>query len=416
MTVLPTPESIAERCNGDGEFSLAARGWSGGIRLTSGDEVSGVAVADGVASAAVPEAGPGVIELDVPADAWSALTAAVPPPFLNDLTPAAFGPVRRTSDDLIWWQYGAAAQRAIELLRPATAPSVTGNPVAHGTIEASVGRYVHLDLDGITHRVYFEEAGSGIPLLLQHTAGSHGVQWRHLLETPAVTDHFRLIAYDLPYHGKSLPPVGQRWWESPYQLTGAFVRSVPLALADALGLDDPVFMGCSVGGLLALDLALHAPEAFRAVISLEGSLYISGTTEDLWGLWHPQVSNEAKARMMQGLTAPQSPIEYVKETTMAYSAGWPPTFLGDLHYYVEEFDLRDRASEIDTSQVGVHILSGEYDWNAPPTAGRRAHEAIAGSTYAEMPAMGHFPMSENPEAFLEHVLPVLDSIRATGAE
>ncbi len=38
----------------------------------------------------------------------------------------------------------------------------------------AIGRYVHLDLDGVSHRVYFEESGSGIPLLLQHTAGADG--------------------------------------------------------------------------------------------------------------------------------------------------------------------------------------------------------------------------------------------------
>lgn len=32
-------------------------------------------------------------------------------------------------------------------------------------IEAITGRYMHLDIGGIGHRVYFEEAGSGIPLL-----------------------------------------------------------------------------------------------------------------------------------------------------------------------------------------------------------------------------------------------------------
>ena len=46
----------------------------------------------------------------------------------------------------------------------------------------AVGRYVHLDIDGLDYRVYFEEAGEGIPLLLQHTAGADGRQWRHLLE------------------------------------------------------------------------------------------------------------------------------------------------------------------------------------------------------------------------------------------
>ena len=67
------------------------------------------------------------------------------------------------------------------------------------------GRYLYLDLKGIEHRVYFEEAGQGIPVLLQHTAGSDGRQWRHLLEDSELTSRFRFIAYDLPYHGRSVP-------------------------------------------------------------------------------------------------------------------------------------------------------------------------------------------------------------------
>ena len=43
--------------------------------------------------------------------------------------------------------------------------------------------------------------------------------------------------------------------------------------------------------------------------------------------------------------------------------------------------------------------------------GRAAHEAITGSTWARMEGVGHFPMSENPDAFLGHLLPVLETIR-----
>src|SRR5213078_3917996 len=109
--------------------------------------------------------------------------------------------------------------------------------VTMARFDSPVGRYVHLALEGLDHRVYFEEAGTGILLLLQHTAGSHGVQWRHLFEEPSITDHFRLIAFDLPFHGKSLPPTGPRWWEREYKLTGSFLRSVPVSLARALGLE-----------------------------------------------------------------------------------------------------------------------------------------------------------------------------------
>ena len=134
--------------------------------------------------------------------------------------------------------------------------------------------------------------------------------------------------------------------------------------------------------------------------------------ESLLGFWDPQVSNETKARMMQGLTSPTSPEALREETIQTYAAGWPPAFLGDLRYYMVEFDLRERAADIDTAQVGVDILSGEYDYSASPAMGRAAHDAIAGSTFAEMKGLGHFPMSEDPEAFLVHLLPVLDAIAA----
>ena len=50
-----------------------------------------------------------------------------------------------------------------------------------GHIEPMIGRYVHVEIDGDMHRIYFEECGAGIPLVCLHTAGSDGRQWRHLL-------------------------------------------------------------------------------------------------------------------------------------------------------------------------------------------------------------------------------------------
>jgi len=408
---------FAAICAADGEFLLAARHWTGGLRFVAGDEVVGVTVKDGTPVAGAPEPGDGVIELVAPPELWAPLLAAVPPRFLNDVSPARALGLERHSDGLLWWQYVPAVQRAVELLRPTGTPtSAVGapNPRPAGTFDAPVGRYVHVELDGLDHRIYFEEAGQGIPLLLQHTAGAHGSQWRHLFERSEITDHFRLVAYDLPFHGKSVPPEGRAWWTEPYRLTGEFLRQVPVAVASALHLDRPAFMGCSVGGLLALDLALHHADRFRAVISLEGALHIGGDIEALEGFWHPQVSNETKARMMEGLTSPTSPVARRKETIQAYAAGWPPAFLGDLWYYIVDYDLRDRAHEIDTTRVAVHILSGEYDYSGTIELGRQAHEAIDGSTFTEMAGLGHFPMSEDPARFLAYLLPVLDTVRAAG--
>jgi pimeloyl-ACP methyl ester carboxylesterase len=278
--------------------------------------------------------------------------------------------------------------------------------------DKATGRYVHLDILGTEHRVYFEEAGEGIPLLMQHTAGAHGAQWRHVLEDDWVTSHFRCLAYDLPYHGKSLPPTGPKWWTEPYDLTTEFAMAVPLALREALGADDPIFMGCSIGGLLALDLARYHAKEFRAVIGVEPSLRVGGSRRSMAGFWHPKVSNDFKASAMYGLMAPQSPEELRRETVFVYSQGWPPAFIGDLHFYVEDHDLRVEAANIDTDQVGVHLLTGEYDYSATPEHGLAAHQAITGSTFEVMEEMGHFPMSENPERFLDHLRPILENILA----
>ena len=110
------------------------------------------------------------------------------------------------------------------------------------------GRYLYLDVDGTEYRVYLEEAGKGIPLVCQHTAGADGRQFRHLLEDSAITSRFRVISPDLPYHGKSLPPSSQRYWEEDYKLTKDWFMKYWVRLVNELELERPVYMGCSLGG------------------------------------------------------------------------------------------------------------------------------------------------------------------------
>ena len=148
------------------------------------------------------------------------------------------------------------------------------------------------------------------------------------------------------------------------------------------------------------------------MISLEGALYVGDAGDSLQYLYHPKVSNEFKARLMNGIMAPTSPAAYRNETMQVYAAGWPAVFLGDLHYYTRDYDLREEAAHIDTSKVAVHIFNGEYDASGTVEMGQAAHEAIPGSYWYHMPNMGHFPMSESPELFIEYVLPVLNTIAA----
>lgn len=53
---------------------------------------------------------------------------------------------------------------------------------------------------GNSYRLYFEESGGGRPLVCLHTAGADSRQWHGLLLDEDVTAHWRVLAFDLPYH------------------------------------------------------------------------------------------------------------------------------------------------------------------------------------------------------------------------
>lgn len=281
--------------------------------------------------------------------------------------------------------------------------------------DATIGRYVYLTLEGLEYRVYYEEAGSGPVLLCQHTAGSDGRQWRHLLEDPDVTSKFRVIAYDLPQHGKSLPALNDRWWEKRQMLTTELFVGFVQAFMDALDLRDVTYMGCSMGGHLAGDLALRCPERFRAVIGIEAGLATIGTEESVVHMDHPRVPNSFKAEVMYSLTAPQSPEWARREATWGYLNSAPSTHRGDLNYYLFDHDLTDTAADIDTNEVAVFLLSGEYDWSVTPEDTRRLADEVAGSRLIEMKGVGHFPMIENYPVFKHYIAPVLDELALNAA-
>ena len=417
MSAFWSSEDLAAALLEDDEFLLAARYWDGGFSFEIAETHRiDITVKEGAPSSGRAAGGKQIV-IAGPAEIWTPLLMNVPPRFMNDLAVTLSLGMELKSDDLTYSQYYPAVMRAVEVMRGPTEGQqlLVKKRAAAGTIEQAVGRYVHFDVDGHDYRIYFEEAGDGIPVLLQHTAGSHGTQWRHVLEDAELTKKFRFIAYDLPFHGKSVPPTSKQWWSETYKLKGDFLRKFVLAFSKALNLDRPAFMGCSVGGMLALDLACHHPESFRAVISVEGALNVEPDRNEfnLKAFYHPQVSNEYKGRLMHALTAPMAPEAYRRETIQTYMAGWPQAFAGDLHYYVVDYDIRDLAASVDTSKVSVHIMNGEYDASGSWELGEEAHKAIKGSTWTKMDGVGHFPMCEDPDAFLSYLRPIMDSISAS---
>ncbi len=270
-----------------------------------------------------------------------------------------------------------------------------------------IGRYAHVEVGEDRHRVYFEEAGRGRPLVCLHTAGADSRQWHGLLCDTEITDNWRTIAFDLPYHGRTMPPEG--WWEKEYLLTTDEYAETVMAFIRALGLEQPVVLGCSMGGAIVLELARRHPDELGAVVGLSGANKIAGRFGD-WSIKPDVNGSEAVAEWTYGLMAPQSPEASRREVWWIYSQGGPGIYRGDTYFYSVDWDLRGREEELDTNRCPVFLLTGEYDYACSPDESRATAEAIPGAKFTRMRGIGHFPMTENYELFKGYLLPVLEEV------
>src|SRR5262245_5478350 len=347
-------------------------------------------------------------------DTWQRFWEPVPAPGYHDLFAMSRNGHARIEGDLVpLMTHLRYVQDVLTSLRPRERAAGHAPAPVTTHLEPIVGRYLRLTFADRPHRIYFEEAGQGIPLVCLHTAGADGRQYRHLLNDAEVTSHHRVIVFDMPWHGKSLPPPG--WQHEEYRLTTRGYTELILTVCEALGLERPVVLGCSIGGKILLNLAIEHPDAFRALIGVESADYQPPWYDDTTWLHRPDVhGGELAGAMMSGLIAPQSPEETRWDTLWGYMQGGPGVFKGDLHFYRVDGDFRDRVGEIDTARCPLYLLTGEYDFSCTPDDTRATAEEIPGAKFTVMREIGHFPMSENPAQFRKYLVPVLDEIRALG--
>src|SRR5436305_6682030 len=107
--------------------------------------------------------------------------------------------------------------------------------------------------DGI--RIHVGEAGEGPALMLLHGLTATHFTWEHTI--PAFADRWRVIAPDLPGHGRSEKP------DAPYTID--FYAGVIRSLARALDVDEALVVGNSLGGQIAVELGLAYPRFTRAL-------------------------------------------------------------------------------------------------------------------------------------------------------
>ena len=273
------------------------------------------------------------------------------------------------------------------------------------SFEPITGRYINVTVAGCAQRIYVEMAGEGRPVLCLHTAGADTRQWRHILNDAELAAGHRFFAFDMPWHGKSLPPQGFETEE--YLLTTEVYIETVLAVAEALSLEKPILAGCSMGGRIALQIAALHPKRFSGYIAVEASDFQPAWYDIDWFHRPDAHGGEMGAALVATNISPPAPAADRWAPLGRFMQSGPGGFRGDLSFYTKDDSLIGRLALIDTSRTPVHLLVGAYDLTCTPDDAKRTADAIPGATLTIMPELGHFPMSEHPQAFRPYFMDAL---------
>ncbi|KQZ68963.1 MULTISPECIES: alpha/beta fold hydrolase [unclassified Nocardioides] len=246
----------------------------------------------------------------------------------------------------------------------------------------------YLDVGGCTSFVLQE--GRGTPVLLLHTAGQHGVQWRHTQQALAAHG-YHVVVPDLPGHGKSEPaPAG------PVRDLGDYAAWCE-ELIDTLGLDRPFVVGCSIGGRITLDLATRRGDRLRGAVAMASHgqrdtaprLSVGGLERELIDSAAPSRADRTYfgTKAVVGGTVPEATVEMIarmhrREDPVVSNSdliGWTTQDLGDA---------------LDAVACPVHLVAGVDDLWVDPADVARTAERIPRSELTVLDGIGHYPMEE----------------------
>ncbi len=227
------------------------------------------------------------------------------------------------------------------------------------------------------------EAGSPVaaPLLYLHDTFLGNLWLGYHI---ALAQNFHVIAPDIPGFGLTERPNWMRDM-SDYVL---YFRD----LLETLGLDKAIVVGHSLGGWMAVEVAVWFPERVeKLVLSNAAGIRVKGTPiADLFAM-NPQ---EVLMACFDNLAAamPLMPAEFntdyllsqYRQLTTLASLAWNPAY---------DPKLERRLERISCPTL---IVWGQHDRLIPPIYGDTFHRLIANSELVKLEGTGHMPMFEKP--------------------
>jgi pimeloyl-ACP methyl ester carboxylesterase len=249
---------------------------------------------------------------------------------------------------------------------------------------------------------YGEATPGRPPLVLVHGAGGTHLHWPpQLRRLPG--EH--VYALDLPGHGQSQKrdPAPK-----PEALIEAYAETV-LGLLDHLEVPRAVVVGHSLGGAVALRLALDYPERV-AGLGLVGTGARLRVAPEL--LAAPAADFDATVgEIIQRVFGPETPVP-LKRLAHARMLAMDPHVLRADWLACDAFDVRDRLGEITVPAV---VVTGTADQMTPEKHARRLAESLPGSKLCLVPGAGHMVMLEQPQAVAQALLSLQTTVAGNPA-
>ena len=257
-------------------------------------------------------------------------------------------------------------------------------------------------------RTYYEEIGSGTPLVLAHGLGGSTELWKHV--AGPLAEDFRVVMYDLRGSGRSEVPPG------PYTL-GQLVADLD-GLIEALGLGRALLMGHSISGSLVLAYTAAHPGKVLGVAGVGAPSEIPDAGREGLRARAATVESQGMAAVAETVAtngmAPSfreaHPDEFRAFIRLIESND--PNGYGALCRVVADLDITGELARI---QAPVLLVAGDRDAVAPPAATEKTAAAIPNARYVQVEDCAHILPWENPAALLEEATPFLREAAGAGA-